>query len=253
MSFANKPWLLQGAKSEPLPMIFVLNGIDESICLFDLEGQGRITVEYYNYGISTTKFTDTYDVEPGKSLSIEVEVGGVTEITISGIITSITPGNNIVGLKAQKITSLEYIGGSNLSSVYVRGCPELRTIDLSATSNTNDVALIKNENLLSLTFYSISNLQIDNCLSLRDVRFSGIESPAPIITISGKTSVDFIRYAGDDYPQEDEMKNGISALITSSTAETGTVDCTGLAPVATEEFKAELQALVEGYGWTITF
>lgn len=232
MNIANKPWLLQRMSSQQGSFIITTNSKDGEYCTFDILATGTVSVDYTRDGESYHEEYERTPESPALTIAIEI-IGDAFDIKLSGAITTITATDYCDVLAVD--------GAKSLSS-------------LESTSAVDQVTLRKCNKLLSLNFKAdIDEVNITDCKNLEAISIWGPESPSPIISISGKTNIDRIAYGGDSSVQEDAMKNGITVLIESSTAETGTVDCTDLSPTATEEFKAELQALVEGYGWTITF
>lgn len=252
MNIANKPWLLQGVLSRQGSFIVTARGKVEEYCSFDILATGTVSVDYTRDGESYHEEYERTPESPALTIAIEM-TGQQFDIKLSGDITSIILNDYCYALAVDGAKSLSSI--QNLipvEEVRLRKCNMLLSIDCSEFS-VNAIHVTQNSMLEEMRFVSVEDVNITDCENLKLISFSGPESPCPVINISGKTNIDRIVYAGDNFPQEDAMKNGITALIESSTAETGTVDCTNLSPVAPEEFKTELQALVEGYGWTITF
>lgn len=250
MNIANKPWLLQGVLSQQGSFIVTAADKDGEYCSFDILATGTVSVDYTRDGESYHEEYERTPESPALTIAIEI-TGQQFDIKLSGAITTIILTDYCYALAVDGSKSLSSIQILyNLEEVRLRKCNKLLSLAFES-HDINAIHVTQNSMLEEMRFVSVEEVNITDCENLKLISFNGPFSPCPVINISEKTNIDRIIYGGDTNPAEDAMKNGITALIESSTAETGTVDCTRLSPP--EEFKTELQALVEGYGWTITF
>lgn len=242
----NKPYFLQEACNLVYPQFMLVKNNPTSSCLFQVAGTGTLLVSYV---VASQEVQSTYPMnETATTIQVPAES---TQINLVGDITSFQSISNVYVLVADKSTIERIMTTSTMESLSITRCHALLTVSGGLNSVIGQLALRENKTLNDILIYSVARISIENCPNLAEV-FLGISdqaAPTPEITISGKTSINNIAYAGNNVSDYTKLKEAIIALIESSTVESGYIDCTEL---NTDNVNvAELQEIVRTYGWTI--
>lgn len=244
----NKPYFLQEACNLVYPQFMLVKKNPTSSCLFQVAGTGTLLVTYV---VASQEVQTTYPMnETATTIQVPAES---TQINLVGDITSFQSISNVYVLVADK-SSIESINiTSTTESLSITRCHALLTISGGLNPAIGQLALKENKTLNEFIIYSVVGISIENCPNLETVSLGIVNqlAPTPEITISGKTSINTILYAGSTVDDYTKLKEAIIALIESSTAESGYIDCTELNTDNVDE--EELQEIVTTYGWTIDF
>lgn len=244
----NKPYFLQEACNLVYPQFMLVNNNTASSCLFQVAGTGTLLVTYV---VASQEVQTTYPINE-TATTIQVPAGS-TKINLVGDITNFQSISNVYVLVADK-SSIENINiTSTIESLSITHCHTLRAIYGGLNPVIGQLALKENKTLGIFVINSVAGISIENCPSLETAGFGVVDqiAPTPEITFSGKTSINTILYAGNNVNDYTKLKEVIIAVIESSTAESGYVDCTEL---NTDNVDVEeLQEIVTTYGWTIEF
>lgn len=242
----NKPYFLQDACNLVYPQFMLVKKNPTSSCLFQVAGTGTLLVTYV---AASQEVQTTYPMnETATTIQVPAES---TQINLVGDITDFQSISNVYVLVAAK-SSIETINiTSTTESLSITRCHALINISGGLNPVIGQLALRENKTLNDILINSVARISIENCPNLAEV-FLGISdqaAPTPEIKISGKTSINNIAYAGNNVSDYTKLKEAIIALIESSTAESGYVDCTEL---NTDSVNVEdLREIVTTYGWTI--
>lgn len=242
----NKPYFLQEACNLVYPQFLLVKNNTTNSCLFQVAGTGTLLVTYV---IASEEVQNTYQMnETATTIQVPAES---TQINLVGDITSFQSISNVYVLVADK-SSIEYIATTQtMESMSITRCHALSSIYGGLNPVIGQLSLKENKTLNSVYITSGASIIIENCPNLAGVILGTVEhaAPTPTITISGKTSINIITYAGNNVGDYTKLKEAIIALIESSTVESGYVDCTELNSASVNV--AELQEIVTTYGWTI--
>lgn len=242
----NKPYFLQEACNLVYPQFMLVNNNTTSSCLFQVAGTGTLLVTYV---VASQEVQNTYQMNE-IATTIQVPAGS-TQINLVGDIASFQSISNVYVLVAAK-SSIETIAmTSTMESLSITRCHALLAINGGLNPVIGQLALMESAGIRTISLNSVARIDIANCFNITDVYLGayGQSAPTPAITISGKTSINNIVYAGDSVANYTKLKEAIIALIESSTVESGYIDCTEL---NTDTVNVEeLQEIVTTYGWTI--
>lgn len=242
----NKPYFLQEACNLVYPQFMLVKKNPTSSCLFQVAGTGTLLVTYV---VASQEVQTTYPMnETATTIQVPAES---TQINLVGDITSFQSISNVYVLVAAK-SSIETINiTSTTESLSITRCHALSIVSGGLNPVIGQLAVRENKTLNDILLSSVARISIENCPNLYEV-FLGTSdqgAPTPEITISGKTSINNILYAGNNVSDYTKLKEAIIALIESSTVESGYVECTEL---NTDNVNvAELREIVTTYGWTI--
>ena len=242
----NKPYFLQEACNLVYPQFMLVKKNPTSSCLFQVAGTGTLLVTYV---VASQEVQTTYPMnETATTIQVPAES---TQINLVGDITDFQSISNVYVLVADK-SSIEQINVTSITeSLSITRCHALRAIYGGLNLVIGQLALKENKTLSSISITSVARISIENCPNLVEVILGTIEqvAPTPAITISGKTGINTIIFAGNNVGDYTKLKEAIIALIESSTVESGYVDC---AELNTDNVNVEeLREIVTTYGWTI--
>lgn len=255
----NKPYFLQEACNLSYPHFTILGGKDGEDCVFSVAGSGDITVSYF---IGGEEFKEVYNITDEVTVVVMItETGGERmRINLYGNnIEDVTTVDQIFAVEVNKNPTLQRIefneeSDYNPQHIDVRNCKELNDVSCRGVS-VESVNLTKNELLGSLSASEINKLEINDCQNLSSVSFSGFPGANPIpapsaITISGKTFIGEISFAGNGVTNEDDLKKTIIALIESSPR---SGDVNFAEATISDTLREEIESIVSNYGWTASF
>lgn len=242
----NKPYFLQEACNLVYPQFMLVKNNTTYSCLFQVAGTGTLLVTYV---IASQKVQNTYQMnETATTIQVPAES---TQINLVGDIMSFQGISNVYVLVADK-SSIESISTTQTTeSMSITRCHALLNISGGLNPVIGQLALRECAGIRTISLNSVARIDIVNCFNITDVYLGVYEStaPTPAITISGKTSINNIIYAGADVGDYTKLKEAIIALIESSTVESGYIDCTELNTANVNV--AELKEIVTTYGWDI--
>ena len=242
----NKPYFLQEACNLVYPQLMLVNNNTTSSCLFQVAGTGTLLVTYV---VASQKVQNTYQMNE-TATTIQVPAGG-TQINLVGDIASFQSILNVYMLVADKSSIEDVMITSTMESLSITRCHAPLSISGGLNPAIGQLALRECAGIHTISLNSVARIDIVNCFNITDVYLGVHEqtAPTPAITISGKTSINNIIYAGSYVVDYTKLKEAIIALIESSTVESGYIDCTELntANVNVEELKE----IVTTYGWDI--
>lgn len=242
----NKPYFLQEACNIVYPQFMLVNTTTTSSCLFQVAGTGTLLVTYV---VASQEVQNTYQMNE-IATTIQVPAGS-TQINLVGDITGFQSISNVYELVADKSSIEDVKITSTMKTISITRCHALLSISGGLNLVIGQLGLRECAGIRSISLNSVSEIDIANCFNITDVYLGvyGQSAPTPAITISGKTSINNIVYAGDNVADYTKLKEAIIALIESSTVESGYIDCTEL---NTDSVNVEeLQEIVTTYGWTI--
>ena len=252
----NKPYFLQEACNLSYPYFTIVCGKDGEECIFSVTGLGDLTVSYF---IGGEEYKETYNITDEVTVAVTITDTGGNKMRINLYGNNIESVTIVEQTKAVEVNKNSTLRGMSINSSFseyadVRNCKKLNAFDCQGTS-IESVNLTKNKILNEIFASEIDKLDINDCQNLSHVSFApapgATQIPAPsAITISGKTFIGEIRFAGNGASNEDDIKKTIIALIESS-IRIGSVDF-GEATIS-ETLREEIESIVGNYGWTAYF